>query len=74
MPILSSKLGITANGVLRSFHQQHAHHPIALLGDRAQLRTSARVMTIADEVDWQLAQAMRSYMGAGAGAPSRARA
>jgi CheY-like chemotaxis protein len=32
------------------------------------------VMTIADEVDWQLAQAMRSYMGAGAGAPSRARA
>jgi RsbT co-antagonist protein rsbRD N-terminal domain len=31
------------------------------------------VMTIADEVDWQLAQAMRSYIGA-AGSPSRARA
>jgi CheY-like chemotaxis protein len=32
------------------------------------------VMTIADEVDWQLAQAMRSYMGAASGSPSRARA
>lgn len=32
------------------------------------------VMTIADEVDWQLAQAMRSYMGAVASPPSRARA
>lgn len=32
------------------------------------------VMTIADEVDWQLAQAMRSYTGADAGSASRARA
>jgi hypothetical protein len=32
------------------------------------------VMTIADEVDWQLAQAMRSYSSAGAGLPYRPRA
>jgi hypothetical protein len=29
------------------------------------------VMTVADEVDWQLARGMRSYMGASVGLPRR---
>src|SRR5437588_13044958 len=39
---LCDKLGIVTNCGLRRFHQQHAQHAVALLGDRAQLLPSAR--------------------------------
>src|SRR5947208_3014278 len=42
MQILFAKLGIVTNCGLRRFHQQHAQHAVALLGDRAQLLPSAR--------------------------------
>src|SRR3989441_2983122 len=42
MQILSTKLGIVTHCDLRRFHQQHAQHAVALLGDRPQLLPSAR--------------------------------
>ncbi len=42
MQILFAKLGIVTNCGLRRFHQQHAQHAVALLGDRPQLLPSAR--------------------------------
>src|SRR5436190_4585218 len=42
MQILSTKLGIVTPRDLRRFHQQHAQHAVALLGDRPQLLPSAR--------------------------------
>src|SRR5207245_9843021 len=42
MQILSTKLGIVTHRDLRRFHQQHAQHAVALLGDRPQLLPSAR--------------------------------
>ena len=38
----AAKLGIVTHRDLRRFHQQHAQHAIALLGDGSQLLPSAR--------------------------------
>src|SRR5204862_4069696 len=42
MLILFAKLGIVTHCNRRCFHQQHAQHAIALLGNRSQLLPSAR--------------------------------
>src|SRR2546428_9426148 len=44
MQILFAKLGIVAHRDLRRFHQQHAQHAIALLGDRPQPLPSPRAV------------------------------